>query len=131
MGVLSTLVHQAQPAIIDAGCEGGSTEDASWKFEFIDVTDTSDNPIDLTTVTAVCKVLDTDASGAEVIELDFTGAADGSFILSATAVDTAGLANGETEWRECRWYLKLDDGTDIVQFWHPALSVFKIYPAGA
>jgi hypothetical protein len=129
MGALSSLVPQAQPALIGGGCEGSGTEGATWRVEFqwLDE-DGTPSAVDFTGTTGTC-VIYTAVGGTLVATLTFTGAAAGVFTLNLAAASTTGLAAGATdEPRACVWSLAIDDGTDIVQAWTPLNSPFYVYP---
>lgn len=130
MGVLADLVPRAQQALASGGCDAPGTEGATWNYPFIDVTDDNGDPIDLTAVTGTCKILDPGLVTV-IATMVFTGHIDGSFELTLDEAATVGLAAGAVGPRNCRWYLKLNDGTDTVQVWEPFDSTFLIYPAGA
>lgn len=126
MAGFTDLVDQAQPALLGAGVSASATEGRTWRWQFLDVNDLAGDPIDLTGVTGVCKVLSA-VGGSDVIELDFDGAADGSFTIGADEADTAGLYEGDGKRaRTCAWTLVLTDGTDSVQVWNPMNSRFSI-----
>ena len=126
MGVLAPLVDQAQPAIVDGGVEAAATEGRTWRWTFIDITDASGDPIDLTSVTGVCKVW-TEVGGPVVVSLDVSGL-PGEFTVSLDEALTVGLADTAThKGRGCVWGCWLDDGTDEVQIWGPSNSPFVIF----
>lgn len=104
------------------------TEGRTWNWPFEDITDGAGDPIDLTAATGVAKII-TGVDGTDVLTLTFTGGV-GTFTLSATAAATAGLATGATgaNPRRCLWYCKITSGSNVVQFWGPTESKFRIYP---
>ena len=110
------------------------TEGRTWKWTFDDINDAAGDPIDLTSATCVAGII-TDIDGTPLISvggtpaLTFTGGV-GTFTLSATSSDTAGLAVGatKTKARPCLWYCKITSGSNVVQFWGPTGSNFRIYP---
>lgn len=112
--------------LADVNLDG--TEGRTWKWTFEDVVDAAGTPIDLTSATAVCKIV-TDVDGTDVLALTFTGGV-GTFDLSALSSATAGLATGATakQARQCYWFLKVTSGSNVVQFWGPSGSRFRIYP---
>ena len=112
--------------LADVNLDG--TEGRTWKWTFDDVVDASGADIDLTSATAVCKIID-DVDGADVLALTFTGGV-GTFDISALSTATAGLATGATSQRarNCLWSLKVTSGSNVVQFWGPSGSRFRIYP---
>lgn len=121
MGVLASLVSQAQPALFGNGVTAAGTAGATWLWEFYDVNDTDGDPIDLSGVTGLCEIVDTDDS--VVVALDFDGNADGTFSLGLDEVDTV-LTPGKYRWR-----FSLDDATDVVQVWGGSPSKFNIEEA--
>lgn len=127
MSGFADLVDQAQPALYGGGISAAATEGRTWRWQFTDAADLAGDPIDFTGVTGVCKVT-TGVGGTEIIELDFDGASDGSFTISADEADTAGLFAGGTQGkaRSCTWSLVLTNGTDSVQAWGPTNSRFQI-----
>lgn len=127
MGVLSSIVSQAQPALFGNGVTAGGTIGATWLWNFVDFNDTAGDPIDLSAVTGVCKILN-DSTGAEIVTLDFDGNNDGTFSVGLDEADTASVpatGNGSVY----RWYLTLDDGTDVVQVWGSSPSKFTVKEA--
>ena len=104
------------------------TEGRTWRWPFEDINDDSGDPIDLTSATCVAKIID-GIDGSDVLALTFTGGV-GTFSLSATSSETAGLAAGATatKARKCLWYCKITSGSNVVQFWGPSASNFRIYP---
>lgn len=112
--------------LADVNLDG--TEGRTWRWTFDDVTDATGADVDLTSATGVCKILD-DVDGAEVLALTFTGGV-GTFTLEALSSATAGLATGATgsKARSCVWSLKVTSGANVVQFWGPSGSRFRIYP---
>lgn len=112
--------------LADVNLDG--TEGRTWKWTFDDITDATGAAIDLTSATCVAKIV-TDVDGADVLALTFTGGV-GTFSLSATSTETAGLASGATgkKSRLCVWFCKITSGANVVQFWGPSSSNFRIYP---
>ena len=104
------------------------TEGRTWKWVFPDITDNAGTAIDLTSATAVCKIISA-IDGSDVLALTFTGGS-GTFTISATSAATAGLAVGATAHnpRVLPWYLKVTSGGNVVAFWGPAGSEFAIWP---
>lgn len=126
MGVLAPLVLQAQPRLVDFDAQ--VTAGATWRFELTGALDPAGEPIDFSdvSITWECKVFDKDT---EVAEFTVTGGSDGSILLEVDEADTEGTDAGSTSGdngRRCTWYLVGDDGTDRVQFWGPADSLFII-----
>ncbi len=109
-----------------ADCNLDGTEGRTWKWVFNEVVDAAGDDIDLTSATAVCKVVDPDDYTADVIDLTFTGGV-GTFTVSALASATVDLTVSNRK-RECAWYLKVTSGANVVQFWGPSGSRFRIYP---
>lgn len=124
MGVLSSLVSQAQPALFGNGVTAAGTAGATWLWQFIDVNDTAGDPIDLSGVTGVCKVVATSDHSTVVATLDFDGNNDGTFSVGLDEDDTAALTPGSYNW-----WLTLDDATDVVQVWGGSASKFSIREA--
>ena len=120
------LVPAAQPAYYGDGVSAKVTEGATWRFEFTNVNDDAGDPINLTSATCTAVVLDD--GGTQVVALDFTGST-GSFVLSATAANTAGLAAGTsaTAGRRCKWTCRLSSAGNVVQVWGPSNSPFIIF----
>lgn len=112
--------------LADVNLDG--TEGRTWKWTFEDITDIEGEVIDLSGVTGVAKIVAA-SDGSEILALTFTGGS-GTFTLSATAAETAGLAVGATMTRprKCLWYCKLTSGSNVVQAWGPSSSNFRIYP---
>lgn len=112
--------------LADVSLDG--TEGRTWKWTFDDINDAAGDPIDLTSATCVAKVV-TGVDGTDVLTLTFTGGV-GTFSLSATSAETAGLATGATDKnaRQCLWFCKITSGSNVVQFWGPSASKFRIYP---
>lgn len=109
-----------------ADCNLDGTEGRTWKWVFNEIVDAAGDDIDLTSATAVCKVVDANDYATEVLALTFTGGV-GTFTISALASATVSLTAANT-LRMCAWYLKVTSGTDVVQFWGPTDSRFRIYP---
>lgn len=122
MGVLASLVSQAQPALFGGGVTARATIGATWLWRG-SVTDTAGDPIDLTAVTGVCEVVNKETD-AVVQALDYDGNADGTFTVGLDETDSALLAAGKYRWR-----FTLDDATDVVQVWGGPSSNFEIMEA--
>lgn len=112
MGVLSSIVSQAQPALFGNGVSAAGTAGATWLWQFVDLNDTAGDPIDLTGVTGTCKIVSQSDHSTVVATLDFTGNADGTFSVGLDEADTAALTPGSYDW-----WMTLDDATDVVQLW--------------
>lgn len=110
-------------------CNLDGTEGRTWKWVFTDVVDAAGDAIDLTSATAVCKIVNGNNYATDVLALTFTGGS-GTFTISATSTATSALVAASTTGEPllCAWYLKVTVGTDVVQFWGPSGSVFRIYP---
>lgn len=130
MAGFTDLVEQASATaggrLYDINLDG--TEGRTWKWTFEDINDRAGTPIDLSSATGVGSII-TDVDGQEVIALTFTGGV-GTFSLSALSSATVGLAAGAsaTAPRLCLWSCKITSGSNVVQFWGPAGSRFRIYP---
>lgn len=126
MAGFEDLVRQSQPASWGNGVAGSGTAGRTWEHKFVEVDDINGDPIDLSGVTGVCKIVTEDRT-TEVLELDFDGGL-GEFTVSATKAATAGLFGSGDYFRGrvCYWYLTLDDGTDSVQVWLVDNSPFAI-----
>lgn len=112
----------AQPALAGGGCEAEATEGQTWKWTFTDIVDSAGTAVDLSTgVTGTCKVYE---GASTLITLVYAGGT-GTFTVSATAANTAGLA-GTKARRNCRWGLELVKSTESVMVWAPANSAFDI-----
>lgn len=120
MGVLSSLVSQAQPALFGNGVTASATAGATWLWQFVDLNDTAGDPIDLTAVTGTCKVVGLNDDSV-LVTLDFDGNADGTFSVGKDEDDTAALTPGTY-----RWWMTLDDATDVVQLWGGTPSKFTV-----
>lgn len=124
MGVLSSLVSQAQPALFGNGVTAAGTAGATWLWQFVDLNDTAGDPIDLTGVTGTCKIVDKDDHTTVITTLDFDGNSDGTFSVGKDEDATAPLTPGTY----C-WWLTLDDTTDVIQVWGGSASKFSIREA--
>ncbi len=109
-----------------ANCNLDGTEGRTWKWVFEDITDTAGDDIDLTSATAVCKIVAANNYATDILALTFTGGV-GTFTVSALASATVALTNS-SRTIECAWYLKVTSGANVVQFWGPSGSRFRIYP---
>lgn len=123
--VLTASAHEGG-RLVNANLDG--TEGRTWRWTFDEITDAAGDPIDLTSATCVAKIV-TDVDGSDILALTFTGGV-GTFTLSATSTETAGLASGATKTRarNCLWSCKITSGANVVQFWGPSGSNFRIYP---
>jgi hypothetical protein len=121
MSALTPLVPQAQPAL--RRVPAAATAGATWRW-VVAIADSSGNPVNLTGMTAVCKIID--SAGAEVASPTVT-LGNGTFTVELDETLTAGLATGQAT--RCAWSLTVSDGTDVVQFWGVDGSPFVIYPA--
>ena len=126
MDLVLTASASAGGRLADVNLDG--TEGRTWKWTFDDITDAIGDDVDLTSATGVAKIID-GIDGSDVLALTFTGGV-GTFSLSATSSETAGLAAGATatKARKCLWYCKITSGSNVVQFWGPSASNFRIYP---
>lgn len=109
-----------------ADCNLDGTEGRTWKWVFNEVVDAAGDDIDLSSATAVCKVVDANNYATDVLALTFTGGV-GTFTISALASATVALTTAN-RMKLCAWYLKVTSGSDVVQFWGPSGSRFRIYP---
>ena len=74
----------------------------------------------------MCKVVDDNNYATDVLALTFTGGV-GTFTISALASATVALTTAN-RMKLCAWYLKVTSGSNVVQFWGPSGSRFRIYP---
>lgn len=120
------LVLESDPAYYGGGHNTSRAAGRTWRWTWINLTDSAGDPIDLTAATGDCKIVDADRT-TDVLELDFTGAL-GGFTVSADETDTTGLFTGSdySRGRICYWYLTLTNGTDSIQFWMVDNSPFAI-----
>ena len=122
MAGFADLLLQAQPALVDK-CLASATEGRSWRWEITGFVDTLGADIDLTAATCTCIIQDK-VDGVTVLTLTATGSS-GKVTITATAAQTANLANGKPE-RDCVWSLALTLSSSQVQVWGPVHSRFKI-----
>lgn len=123
MSGLHDLLKYQDPAL--GACVESLTEGADFCKLYTGLNDDNGDPIDLTSATGVCKIIDANTR-AVVLEPTFTGYADGSFELHATDTATTGLA-GPGPRRECLWSLTITIDPDTLQVWGPETSTFIIY----
>ena len=131
MAGFADLVLQASATtggrLMDVNLDG--TEGRTWKWTFDEITDAAGADVDLTSATIVAKIIGAEVDSGDVLALTATGGV-GTFTLSATSTETAGLATGATKTaaRKCLWSCKITSGSNVVQFWGPSSSNFRIYP---
>lgn len=121
MGVLANIVPQAQPAL--RRVPAAATAGATWRWVITVTNDAA--PVDLTGCTATCQIVgpNNDTVLALTVALG-----NGTITISADEATTAELAPSGPPLAR-RWFLRINDGTDTVQFWGVEGSPFVIYPA--
>jgi hypothetical protein len=127
----SDLVMAATPSL--AAVEWAVTEGRDFLWVSDVVKDGAGDPIDLSGTTGVCKIV-TDVGGSDVATLTYTGNADGTFQVEASAATMADTATGgtRTQPRVCFWSLVVTETSSgkKCQFWGPGNSPFEIAQEG-
>ena len=117
------LIGSAQPAmmIVDAD----ATEGRSWSWG-VELEYSDGTPADLLEVTStVCEVYDA-IDGTVLVTLDAVIVGN-TITVTATPLDTAGVAGQGSGVRLCPWRCTVTDGADVVDVWGVQSSRLTIH----
>ena len=127
MSGFADLVPESMPAYFGGGHSSSGAAGSSWRWDFDGIVDNAGNPINLASITGVCKILTDSPGGTEVLSPVVTGGL-GTLSITVDESLTASTFTGTdyVNGRKCYWYLTLSDGTDTVHVWMADNSKFQI-----